>query len=486
MPAMMQTSGGGVRTRSAALLWPAVIGIAVAAGWAISVVGAPNHRVLEAVPFLLVLASVIVIIARERLMNGVGLLGPLGIAVVTYGLMFGAVPLADIRYDNPVIHQVAWWRGAWLVLLGLWALYAGFRVMRVVYPPVDLQRDHYWNSRRAGIIAVALLAVALGSLMVEFARIGVHTYFLRFADRHSLVQNGVSLLIRITMATPAVLLLAGNWLHRPSRRKMLFLLVVLLPPVLFASAFLGQRWRALTLIVALIAVYHVGFRPISRVLMTALVMILAVAFVVYGSERSSIGKDQTAPALAGDNFYYNYVNKHEIGQFRDFVITVQGVPSRLPFQHGRTYLALIPGAPFPTASYLFSTTFFPHVYSKGTSIPTPLPGELYLNFGPWGIFVGMALFGCFLASIQSYFDRHRGSIGAVLIFAYSLVPIAGIVRGDFTTFAGYFALGMIPLLLALRFIQRPVEGSELTSAPHAALARTPDEGGFVPAPQRGP
>jgi oligosaccharide repeat unit polymerase len=297
-------------------------------------------------------------------------------------------------------------------------------------------------------------------LALEFGRIGLHTYILRFADRHSLFQNSVPLIIRITLATPAVLLFAGCWLHRPTTRRLLFLVIIVLPPVLFASAFLGQRWRALTLLVALVAIYHVGYRRIPGWIMGAIVLALAVLFVVYGSERSSLGTQRQAPALAGDNFYYNYVNKHEIGQFRDFVITLQGVPGRLPFQHGRTYLALIPGAPFPTAGYLFSTTFYPQLFASGTSIPTPLPGELYLNFGAWGIFIGMAAFGAFIGVIQSYLDRHRASIGAALIFGYSLVPIAGIIRGDFTTFAGYFGLGMIPLLVALHWVQRPVAGAE--------------------------
>jgi oligosaccharide repeat unit polymerase len=458
------------------VMWIVVLSAAVAVGWGISALGAPGMRVFEAVPFLLVVGTAALIITRERLMGGVGLLGPLGIAAVTYALMFGIVPLADIRFNHPAIHQEAWWRGAWLVLLGLWAMYGGFRLARVVYPPVDLQRTSYWNARRAQVIAGVLLVVALGSLAAEFGRIGLHTYFLRFADRHSLVQNGVPFLIKITMATPAVLLLAGCWLQRPTKRRMLFLLVVVLPPVLLGSALLGQRWRALTLLVAIIAIYHVGHRHIPRSVLALLVLGLAVTFVVYGSERNYIGTDRQAPALSGSNFYYNYVNKHEIGEFRDFVVTLNGVPSRLPFQHGRTYLALIPGAPFPTASYLFSTTFYSELYVKGTGIPTPLPGELYLNFGLWGIFVGMALFGVFLAAIQSYYDRHRGSIGAVLIFGYSLVPIAGIIRGDFTTFMGYFVLGMIPLVIALQWIQRPAPGAEIVSI------RRPDEAAHAPAP----
>lgn len=461
---MMQSRAMRARRPVAELLmWAGIVGAAVGLGWAISAMGAPGMRVFEAIPFLLIVATAILIITRERLMAGVGLLSPLGIAAVTFALMFGIVPLADIRFNNPVIHQVAWWRGAWLCLLGFWALYGGFRIARVVYPPTDLHRTSYWNMRRAEVIAIVLLAIALGSLAAEFGRIGLHTYFQRFAERHTLVQNGVPLLIRITMATPAVLLLAGCWLQRPTRRRLLLIIVVVLPPVLLGSALLGQRWRALTLVVAIIAIYQVGYRRIPRLVLAGLVLALGVTFVVYGSERNYIGTDRVAPALAGNNLYYNYVTKHEIGQFRDFVVTLQGVPSRLPFQHGRTYLALIPGAPFPTASYLFSTTFYSQLYAKGTGIPTPLPGELYLNFGLWGIFIGMALFGAFIAVIQSYFNRHRGTIGAVLIFGYSLVPIAGIIRGDFTTFAGYFALGMIPLVLALRWIQHPDAGAEVVT-----------------------
>jgi oligosaccharide repeat unit polymerase len=187
--------------------------------------------------------------------------------------------------------------------------------------------------------------------------------------------------------------------------------------------------------------------------MAILAVVLAALFVAYGSERSSIGTRRSAPSLAGSNFYYNYAAKHEVGQFRDFVITLEGVPKRLSFQHGVTFLSIIPGAPFPTSSYLFSTTFFPKLFAKGTGIPTPLPGELFMNFGFWGVLLGMALFGAALGLIEAHHRRNPGSIMALLIYAYSLVPMAGVLRGSFTTFAGFFILGLIPILLLRPLIE---------------------------------
>jgi oligosaccharide repeat unit polymerase len=296
------------------------------------------------------------------------------------------------------------------------------------------------------------LAVGLVSLFIQLRSIGFSVYLANFARRFSLVENGVPLLIRITLATPGLLLLAGNWVRAPTLRRAV-IVASTLPLVLFASGFLGQRWRDVTILFAMIAVFHHGYRRIPRSIMVPIAILLAAVFVLYGSERSSIGTNRSAPSLAGSNFYYNYLAKHELGQFRDFVVTLEGVPERLDFQHGVTFLSVLPGVPFPTSSYLFSITFFPELYAKGTGIPTPLPGELFMNFGLWGIILGMALFGFVLGVIEAQYRRSPGSVSALLIYAYSLVPMAGVIRGSFTTFAGFFILGLIPLLVLRRYIE---------------------------------
>jgi oligosaccharide repeat unit polymerase len=444
------------RTRQEAggrLEWPVALAVAVAAAVAIPFMTQPGARVYQPVPFVILLVVAAVALFREHGQHGLGLLSPLGVATLAYLIMFAVVPLADIRFDNPATYHALWWRASWIVVLGYLLIYTGYRVALAFFPPVDRNRPATWMHARATLAATVLLAIGLLSLVIQLATIGFSSYISHFAQRFTLVENGVPLLIRITLATPGFLLLAGNWVRRPTRRRGLVLMLLVLPPVLFASGFLGQRWRGLTLLVALAAIVHYGIRRIPRPLMLLLTVALAFGFVTYGSQRSTIGTNRSGPALAGANFYHHYVAKHELGQFRDFVVTLEGVPKRLSFQHGLTFLSVIPGAPFPTSSYLFSTTFFPELYAKGTGIPTPLPGELFMNFGLWGIVGGMAAFGFVLGFIESHRRRHPGSVTALLIYAYSLIPMAGVLRGSFTTFAGFFVLGLIPILVLRPFVE---------------------------------
>jgi hypothetical protein len=58
--------------------------------------------------------------------------------------------------------------------------------------------------------------------------------------------------------------------------------------------------------------------------------------------------------------------------------------------------------------------------------------------------------------IERWFQRNRGRTGALLVYAAVLVPLAGILRGDFTTFAGFTLLGLVPLLVSLRLVDRAV------------------------------
>jgi hypothetical protein len=250
----------------------------------------------------------------------------------------------------------------------------------------------------------------------------------------------------------------------------LFLLV--LPPVLLASALGGQRWRDLTILVAVVAAYHFGRRTIPKGLLISVMVLVAALFIYYGSQRSYIGTRRTAPSIVGTtNFYNNYVSHQELSQFRNFIVMLEGVPDQLRFQHGATLLSVIPGAPFPTAGFLFSSTFYGSLYSSGTSIAPSLPGELYLNFGFPGIVAGMTVFGLVLGVLEAAFKRRRDSIGVILVYVYSIAPMGGLLRGDFTTFGGYYVLGLLPLLLAIPFVESrssrgvhlPIPGGEAGS-----------------------
>jgi oligosaccharide repeat unit polymerase len=440
--------------------------VAVGGAWAISSLTRATTGVNESVPFLILTAMIALAVIHESGMNRVSLLSPFFVVSATYFIMFAAVPLADVHFDNPITHHALWSSASWLILLGYVVLYAGYRAAFALIPSSDDRDQRFtWSAGRSEFLALILLAAAMSALFLELLSIGgLSLYVLKFSERRVLIKGGVTYIKVATLAMPGILLLLGAWLSGPSRRRAVLILLAL-PPVLLASALGGQRWRDLTVLVAIVAAYHFGRRKIPRAVLAGLMVIVAVLFVYYGSQRSYIGTRRTAPSIVGTtNFYQNYVSHQELSQFRNFVVMLEGVPGNLPFQHGATLLSVIPGAPFPTAGFLFSSTFYASLYSGGTSIAPSLPGELYLNFGFPGIVAGMALFGLILGILEAAFRRRRNSIGVILVYAYSIIPLGGLLRGDFTTFGGYYLLGLVPLLLAI-----PLVGwrSQITGHPGA-------------------
>ena len=152
----------------------------------------------------------------------------------------------------------------------------------------------------ARVIALILLAIAAGSVLVELQSAGgVFSYFARFATRRRYIHQPVPLLIRISMATPAFLLLAGNWLHRPTFKHRARLLLVWLPIVLVTSGFLGQRWRSVTVLVALLAITHLGHRRLSWPVIGVLLASLLAGFVAVNLYRNVVGSSRQVRSIAG-------------------------------------------------------------------------------------------------------------------------------------------------------------------------------------------
>lgn len=417
--------------------------------WAITTVSY-TPETLMAAPFLTTGTVLIGCLFWEGHVRGRGFITPLGFATVVYGTMFCLMPLVDLWFGHPITHSHLFASAGWLAASGALLMYLGYRLGRKAS---FRNRPLTWHSGRARLMAVLFLAVAIGAVLLTFGGVeGVTVLVTEFGARRVHFDNSPATLAGVSLAVPAVVLLVTNWIVR---RKHLAFLIVAAPLALAASSYFGQRWRALALIVAVGALLHLGHKRLPILLIGATAFLLVGAFVFAGMQRNIIGTDREPRDISGENFYYDYIGRtHEVGQFRDFILTLEGVPARVPYQGGKTFLSVIPRAPFPTGGYVFSSVFFPDIYSAGTSIPAPLPGELYMNFGLAGIFGGMIVFGAALGLLQSYLET-GSTLRALPIYAYSLLPVALILRGSFTTFAGWYLVGLIALWAALRHVTKP-------------------------------
>ena len=445
-------SPGGLRgTWMLAAAGVLVAGVAIA----LALVTSPESRGLKAVPLLVLLGGLVLTLRRERRLRGLSLFSPFAMAMLAYGVMFVVVPLADLAFDHPLARHTGWWSASWLAVAGFALMVLGYRL--VVWrrtEPVDRSSDG--SPRLVAVLSLSLLTVSVISVLAWISSFtDLPTYIANFGARTRLFPRpSSSILIPASLAAPAVVLQAANVARDPSTRRVVLFLLFWLLPGLLVSGFAGQRWRDLAILVAVASVYHLGWRRLSPRAVAATLAVLALAFVVWGQQRNVVGTLAEGPSLLSANIYYDYVGQtHELGQFRDFVITYEGIPDVVGYQYGATLLSLIPGAPFPTAGQVYSTAFYGDLYRAGTSIPTPLPGELYMNFALPGVAAGMLLFGGLLGVLESYRRREPAGYGRLAVYCYSILPLALVLRGDVTTFLGYWIVGLIPLLLAVGLVE---------------------------------
>jgi hypothetical protein len=450
--------------------------------WSIAHLDRPSAPGQAELPFLLIIGTAAAIFWVERIHRRLGFFTPLAIGVAGYVLMFAVVPLADMANGHPLSHHDAWWMASWYAWFGLLTFYGGYRLALVVTGSRHTEPGNGWLPARERAMAMLLLGAAAVSFVLLLNHFGgPSAYVSVFRRRTLLLQRHVLLLVGIGLATPALLVRVGGWLNRPSRSRLVLMLAVWLPPSLLLSGFLGARFRVAGIVVALLAAYHLGHRRIRLPILCLLAAALAWLFVIAGVERNYVGSRQAAPAITRSNFYDKYLVTHDLGEFREFVITMEGVPRVVDFQHGRTFLSVIPGVPVPTGGQLYSSVFFGAQYSAGTSISPSLPGELYMNFGLPGILWGMALFGLLVGLLEAYYRRNRERIGAVLLYSFSLVPVALELRGDFTSMTSFYLAGAVPLVVAARWIQqgsvRPIVGTEQVPWAGGIMAPTGLDGG---------
>lgn len=435
---------------------PAGGALAVCTVAALTVFTIPESRAVKSVPFLLLLLVLVLAIRRERRRNGLSFFSPLAVVALAYAVMFSVVPLADVAFGHPLTAHPGWWPVSWMAVAGFGLLLLGYQLVLRLAGESTVNSPSGWSPRLAAVLSLGLLGVAVVSVFLWISTFTeLSNYLLNFGARNRLFPPpSSSVLLPVSFAASAVALQAASVARGPSGQRVVLFALFWLAPALIVSAFAGQRWRAMAIAVAVLGLYHLGWRKVSRRVIAAILVVLAAVFVGWGQQRNVVGTQSEAPSLVGSNFYYDYVGpSHELGQFRDFLITFEGVPKLLDYQYGSTFLSLIPGAPFPTGGYVYSSAFYGDLYSAGTSVSTPLPGELYMNFGLPGVLAGMLLFGALLGLIEAYRQRRPADYGPLAVYCYSLLPLALVLRGDITTFAGYWFVGLVPLAIAVYLVE---------------------------------
>jgi oligosaccharide repeat unit polymerase len=397
----------------------------------------------------LTLSAIAAAFILERALGRLQFFSMLTFASAVYAVIFAIVPLADLAFSNPDVHDPSWQTAAWLGLAGYFCLAVGYFGLFAL-APTHAQGRVTWNVGRALRLGLGGIAIAVAAVVATVGGTqGVVRLVQNFARRGEFLHPSSIVTASITLAPAAVALVGATWANYRSRKIAFLALCVSVPLALAATSYSGSRWRAFTILVTMTAIVHLRVYRLPKSVLTVLAVGGIALFIYAGQQRNIVGTGSQAPNISGSNFYYNYVgSQHDVDQFRDFVTTLDGFPSRVPFQMGRTFLSVIPKAPFPTGGQVFDSNFYPTLFEAGTSIPNTLPGELYMNFAVPGILFGMAMYGALLAAVELLRRWWSRSPAGLAVIAYSLLPVALIIRGDFTTFGGFWLVGLVALMAA--------------------------------------
>jgi oligosaccharide repeat unit polymerase len=286
------------------------------------------------------------------------------------------------------------------------------------------------------------------------------------ANLHDRVRlfSGLNYLGLPILSLHSVVLLSYTRLLRAGRRPGLGFLAFF-TFALGITTLQGSKTSLLAALLALVVARHYLKRPVRL----ATVVILAVAapfaalsfdlffreYLVHGN-ITTLGFDISLMTAARDAWNMFYANAFL--QTQVLMLMVDGMPQILPFQLGLPYAAAfampIPRALFPdkppVGTEIFSRAFFPELLDQGTSIPTSLVGEFYMNFGVAGVLLGGLLLGCGMRGLYAWRQRRRDEPMVAPLYGLVIGTLLPWVRGDSFGPTVSFLVVALPLVAIAR------------------------------------
>lgn len=365
--------------------------------------------------------------------------------------------------------------GAVMILLGLIAFVVGYHVRT---PPVDprrwwVLRRRLWDDRRVKVV-VALLAMAgaIGTY-VYIQRLGIAQIALETLSqkRRVSLEGGASPYTRLGyfrwaagLTAPAFyVLFAWFCLRRkrwPSPAGVMVGLVGLV--ALFLPIFTSSRSDLAGILLVAVMIRHYLRRDLglATLVVGAAMIFSLVAFL--GIVRTTRGDlSQISPLEASGRMVETLaVDRH----FLDLSKTahyVNAFPEQIEYQHGRSLTVLLlapiprtmwPGKPVIAAGEEYGR----QIFSESGGVPPGIVGEMYLNFGPAGVALGMLALGIFLRTLYASFRLWGTSNpNAVLFYAVTVLHLGFMMPGgNFASGVARVIMDLLPLGVAIGLIGR--------------------------------
>jgi hypothetical protein len=391
-----------------------------------------------------------------------------GFFVVSYPVRILFAVALDESWFDP--YKAAAWRGLFASVLGFTSFAVGYRFYcrRRSILRRKIWLDGSWNLSRARVISIVFLIIGLAGFVTMYSLSGSLLYFITL-DPQTKAPDSISvwyfyILWICLFVQVGALIQLGNWLTDGSQTLWTIAYFFL---ALVSSFVLSRNFTVLFLIMCALC-WHYRRRNIKIIEIAAIFLLVVGYLAVAGLYREWVSPggsldhvtDLADLATQQDQLVLRYVVSN-LEQFSNLSDVTVMTPRELPYQFGSTFVPLllkpIPRALMPSkplgASAVFSRHIAPDSYENGLATALGAWGEWYLNFGWFGIIVGMASMGAVTAASYRAILSTQG-FARVLLYLSFLVILLSWLRSDFQSSTTYGLYYLLPSIFALMYINR--------------------------------
>lgn len=282
------------------------------------------------------------------------------------------------------------------------------------------------------------------------------------------ISAGLTLLQSVSYLLPfGIVLLLCLALAGQGEVRSIFPVVVLTMLYIVVSIYTGSRGFLLSSVFMFLLPFNYlrkrirlrSFVLVSFVLLAITVILLVPLLSLYrtnlsreasGSLQSEFGKAFSGLSLGDQDNNVKFLFNRFSGL--DSVMLIQANGGQVKAQTlNHLYEAFIPRALWPgkpdlNVGGLFAITFFEQPRTVQNSINIMNVGELFWNFGIWGIVIGMALLGVIYRIIYEYCTQ-RITVGSVFLYTILFQIMINIEGGLSMLFAGLLSDTLIVLIV---------------------------------------
>jgi len=360
-------------------------------------------------------------------------------------------------------------------LVGLIAFYFGY----VLAPLNPLERARilrlreFWSVRITQYIIIASLIGFVVAVAWFFHSVGLSEYInTPRSMRHDLYAgsyiSGFFVDWGSTAAFFSLVLIFEKLKHRPYYYGVFLLFIVLTYIWFNLFVFSGSRIQVVRIAAMLLIYWHLRINRVSILRLFTLGFIGIIFIVIMGYLRSGLGDLNASVSVF--NLFHDRSNLLTIviyaldfpTAYDIYLMIVNHLPD-YDYGYGMSYLKLlflfVPRSIWPdkpeNITWISTRLFRPEQLDLGVSYNPTILGEMYYNFGIFGVISLCFLFGMCCHLPLTYYKKNRFSIGGIIIYSVLLFSIIEQFRGAFSDITkNYLFFYIVPAIIIILFSSR--------------------------------